>query len=393
MHRLLFLLTTLCWLRPPAAVARPTEARLVVKAPFEELTGGVVLLQAQVAGYAIPLNFILDTGSGGISLDSTLVAQWRIPAALSEVTLQGIGGNHALYFTPLLPLVINQVLIDSFSFHIRNYKVLSDYFGVPVHGIIGYSLLKKYIAAVDFDSLQLSIYKPGRYDYPERGFTIATWHNPLPHIPSVVRNSRKVNTNLLLDSGAGLYTLFSSLFLKDSALLTNANKPKLSATVGSSGKDLLKITTIKSLKFGPYVFRNIPACIYEDSSNLLGYPDNTGLIGNDLLRRFNVVINYPERKFHFTPNHYFFESFDYSYTGLNLTKEDGRIYINDIVPGSPAEQCGLHNGDVIYAIGNNTSPDLTRMYKAMQQEGKRIKLVVQREEELLEVYLTVGSIR
>ncbi len=376
-----------------APAAQQVEARLIVKAPFEELTGGVVLMQAQVAGYALPLNFILDTGSGGISLDSTLVAQWHIPAALSEVTLQGIGGNHALYFTPMLPLVVNHVLVDSFSFHIRNYKVLSDYFGVPIHGIIGFSLLKKYIATIDFDSLLVGLYKPGQFDYNPGGFSITTWHNPLPHAQTSIRNSRKINTSLLLDTGAGLYTLFSSLFMTDSAVLTSGNKPKLSATVGSTGKDHLKITTLKALKFGPYIFRNIPACIYEDSFNLLGYPDNTGLIGNDLLRRFNVVINYPERTFHFTPNSHFMESFDYSYTGLSLTKEGENVYVNDIVAGSPADQCGLRNGDIIYAIGNNVLPDLTRMYKAMQQEGKRIKLVVQRNNELRELYLVVGSIR
>ena len=38
---------------------------------FKQLTGGVILMQATVADKPDTLNFILDTGSGGISLDST----------------------------------------------------------------------------------------------------------------------------------------------------------------------------------------------------------------------------------------------------------------------------------------------------------------------------------
>ncbi len=38
---------------------------------FTQLTGGVILLRGHLVGYPDTLNFILDTGSGGISLDSS----------------------------------------------------------------------------------------------------------------------------------------------------------------------------------------------------------------------------------------------------------------------------------------------------------------------------------
>ena len=41
-------------------------SRLLTKFRFTTLTGGVILLKGQVAPFPDTLNFIIDTGSGGI---------------------------------------------------------------------------------------------------------------------------------------------------------------------------------------------------------------------------------------------------------------------------------------------------------------------------------------
>jgi len=50
-----------------------SPAKLLTSFRFKQLSGGVILLNARFANYPDTLNFILDTGSGGISLDSTTV--------------------------------------------------------------------------------------------------------------------------------------------------------------------------------------------------------------------------------------------------------------------------------------------------------------------------------
>ena len=42
--------------------------------PFRLLTGGIVLVKATLDNFPDSLNFIFDTGSGGISLDSATCA-------------------------------------------------------------------------------------------------------------------------------------------------------------------------------------------------------------------------------------------------------------------------------------------------------------------------------
>ena len=43
------------------------QARMLSRFHFVQFTGGVVLLKGQFASFPDSLNFILDTGSGGIS--------------------------------------------------------------------------------------------------------------------------------------------------------------------------------------------------------------------------------------------------------------------------------------------------------------------------------------
>ena len=67
-------------------------SRLLTRISFTQLTGGVVILQAQLDNFPDTLNFILDTGSSGISLDSATVAYFKLEPEASDRTIRGIAG-------------------------------------------------------------------------------------------------------------------------------------------------------------------------------------------------------------------------------------------------------------------------------------------------------------
>jgi len=52
------------------------RAKLLERVPFSMLTGGVIMVTGQLKSYPDSLHFILDTGSGGISLDSLTCLDW-----------------------------------------------------------------------------------------------------------------------------------------------------------------------------------------------------------------------------------------------------------------------------------------------------------------------------
>ena len=74
------------------------EAKFITRFPFKQFSGGVMVLQAQFGNVPDTLNFILDTGSGGISLDSSTCAEFNIPLRPSDTTITGIGGIRKVSF-------------------------------------------------------------------------------------------------------------------------------------------------------------------------------------------------------------------------------------------------------------------------------------------------------
>jgi predicted metalloprotease with PDZ domain len=126
--------------------------------------------------------------------------------------------------------------------------------------------------------------------------------------------------------------------------------------------------------------------------NITSYPFLGGLIGNDLLRRFNVILNYDRRDFYIVPNSHFNDSFDYSYTGLELYYIDGRIIIGDVAKESPAEKAGIKEGDVVVAVNKNFSQNLQQYKAAIQSTGDRLQLIILRNGELVQFTLKVKSI-
>ena len=141
----------------------------------------------------------------------------------------------------------------------------------------------------------------------------------------------------------------------------------------------MKQGVIKQLKLGPYRFRNVPTYIFDDKFNVTNYPYLGGLVGNDLLRRFNLILNYSKRDIYLMPNTHFKDIFDYSYTGLGMYMIDGEIQVMDVMPESPAEKAGFQPGDVIMAVENNFSKDIQTYKNLMQTPGQRLKILVIRE--------------
>jgi S1-C subfamily serine protease len=155
----------------------------------------------------------------------------------------------------------------------------------------------------------------------------------------------------------------------------------------------MQLTVLKEIKIGAYKFRKVPTYILDDEFNILSYPALGGLIGDDILRRFNLVINYPQKEIHLSPNSHFRDPFDYSYTGMTMYNVEGTIIADDIIEGSPADKSGLKNGDIIVAINNNFSGKLEVYKNLLQKTGYRTQILVMRNNTPVIISLKIGRIR
>lgn len=398
-YTLLLLLTTVlltAWLCPAQAQEYFSQppAQHITSFGFRMYSGGVVTVRAKLNEYPDSLNFILDTGSGGISLDSTTVERLKVPTVATDRTIRGIAGIKKVRFSNNNSLHLPGLTVDSLNFHVNDYEILTSVYGEHIDGIIGYSFFSRYIVKLDYDTNRISVYSRGTIKYPKGGFLLRPNLATIPVTTNRIGEEEKINTRFFFDTGAGLCLLLTEDFVGDSSLYSKKKKFWTTQAEGLGGKAFMKMTTTKEFRIGPYKFRKVPTFIFEDEYNVTSYPYLGGLIGNDLLRRFNVILNYERRDIYLTPNRHFRESFDYAYTGLGFYFLDGQVTVTDIMPDSPAEKAGFMVGDIILSVDNNMSRNIQAYKSMMQQPGARLKFLVvrQKDGDLEELYLKVGNI-
>lgn len=387
---IIFCVVSVCAFAQEQFVEKP--AKLITTFPFRQLTGGVILLKARINSVKDTLNFILDSGSGGISLDSATCQEFNIKHSPSGKTINGIAGIKEVDFVKNTDLILPGLTVKGMEFYVNDYDILSSAYGEKIDGIIGYSFLSKYLLKIDYDSSKIEIYQPGSIRYPTGGLLLHPLFTALPIQLLHIKDARAIAGNFYLDTGAGLTFLVSKDFVNDSLFFLKKRKPVPIEAQGLGGKKRMLITIIKEIKIGPYVFRRVPTHILDDEYNATSYPYIDGLIGNDLLRRFNVILNYPKREIYLKPNTHYKEIFDYSYTGMSIYYVEGKIIIDDIIKGSPAYKAGFKKDDEVIAVNTNFSNDITQYKNILQSAGEKIKILIKRNGKLSIIILKVGRI-
>lgn len=143
-------------------------SRHLTTVPFTQLTGGIIILHALIDSHPDTLNFVLDTGSSGISLDSATAEYLGMNPVPSERTIRGIAGIRKVNFLYNRSLHFPGLTVENLDFHINDYELLTTVYGERIDGIIGYSIISRYILKIDYDSMKLSFFQQ-RHDALSQG--------------------------------------------------------------------------------------------------------------------------------------------------------------------------------------------------------------------------------
>ena len=179
--RMLAIILTLVFLQASSAQEEFIQpAKRLTKFGFIQLTGGVILLRGRFDTFQDSLSFLLDTGSGGISLDSATAANFGLKGEASNRTIRGIAGIRNVSFLNNRKLHLPGLTIDSLNFHINNYDILTAVYGERIDGIIGYSVFSRYILKINYDSSHIEFWTKGSLKYPRGGYLLKPAITTLP---------------------------------------------------------------------------------------------------------------------------------------------------------------------------------------------------------------------
>ena len=137
---------------------------------------------------------------------------------------------------------------------------------------------------------------------------------------------------------------------------------------------------INSLAFGPFIFNNLLVSYQDLDSDIAKNNQNTrnGIIGNQLLFRFRIIIDYPGEKIWLKPKKKFDKPFKFDRSGMSvfaIGPRLNRFMVKSIIPGSPAEEAGIKSGDILAQNRHLARTDLYPQFNHQQVSKARRKRI------------------
>lgn len=404
--------------------------------PFS-LVNNMVVISAEINGKK--LSFLLDTGIKKTILFNLKFNDSVVLNNVERIRLRGLGEGNPIeamrsagnifsmegIVNPNLSLfVITEDLFD-----------LSSKMGVDIHGIVGGDLFSDFIVKINYASERLTFYNPDSYtEKPCKGCETfpLDFYNGKPYIDVDIVNhlDKEVRVKLLIDSGGG-----------DSLWLFPHSNPDIIISEkhfddflgkGLNGNILGKRSRIKKLKIGSFEFEDATVS-YPDSSSIVkvhANRDRNGTLGAGILKRFQVIMDYPNSQITLKKNAKLYKSpFLYNKSGMELTygqailvqekragisrptndetKSITEIFYNYgltykpsfqvsmIRKGSPAHFAGLLEGDIILEVNGKPSYTMEMeevIYMLSQKENRKIKVLIDRNGQHLRYEFVLKSL-
>jgi len=393
-----------------------------------QFINNIIILPVSVNGST--LNFILDSGVNKTIVFNSSKAKHVFSKQVEIKKLQGLGSGE-----PIEAILSknNRLSVGNYvSYNHSIYVTLEDEFdfsskmGETIHGVIGFEFFKNALIYIDFIKKKIRIYNP-EFKLKKckkcEDFDL-TFYNNKPFVKASVgldESSKNIPVNMLIDSGGS-----------DALWLFEYSLPELTPPkdyfddflgVGLSGTIFGKRSRINSLQLGKFLIKK-PTATFLDSistKNARSYVERNGSIGNNILKRFKVWIDYKNKTIRLKKAGSFSSGFNYNMTGLEVVY-DGKILvkekeqtvissfkgqqqtdgndrntinfvtnytykfkpnfkINEVVKGSPGDVAGVRPNDVLLKINGKNVYNFTLnqiIAKFQEKNNKKIRLLLSR---------------
>ncbi|HEY8930957.1 MAG TPA: PDZ domain-containing protein [Mucilaginibacter sp.] len=324
--------------------------------PFR-LVRNMVIVQLQINNKG-PFNFIMDTGVGLMIITDPDVADTLHMPLKHALKLRGFGQNESYiaYASPALDVGIPGLTCTGIYAAVlkKDQFGLSNYAGMPIHGLLGYEFFNNLAVKVNFSDSTLTVYRPTDKKKFARGERIPITvedHKPYMEANILMPDGSIKKSKLVVDLGAGhplsLENVSDKVELQKKCIHANLG-------VGFSGPINGFISRINGIELGKYTIKNIISSFPQDDSlrNYLSVKRD-GNLGIGLLKRFVVVFDYSDNAIYLKPGNGFKAPFEQDMSGLEYYADGDdfkRIIISRVEPGSAGDEIGLEKNDEIVSI-------------------------------------------
>lgn len=359
---------------------------------------------------AFPLNFIFDTGA-----EHTLLLKKEYSDILQckydrRIKLIGADQSEEMYalITRGVPMGLSNAVSYKQDILVleRDFFQLDELTGLYVDGILSGSFFKTYVTHIDFKKNVLSFIPQNQFRYNRKYIKIPmeVQNGKLYVNAEVTINNKSIPVRLMVDSGAGLPLLLYA----DANPDFKAPEKTIPGKIGKGLGGFLEghFGKITELKLESFKFPNIVTSFQklDSAENLtasiqnLNFANRQGLIGNQLLNRFDIFIDYSKNLMYMSPIRDLKKEFRVDRSGMEVlaTGHELKQYaVGSVIPGSPSDEAGLRKGDILKRI-NGLSTNLLSLDQIIitfsRNAGKTISIHYIRDGEVYKTKVTLKDL-
>lgn len=278
------------------------------------------------------LRFIFDTGATGISIDSVVAENAGLTKhGRQKVEASGHGGTKSYTMVRDQTLRVAGMKISGLNPTLVNFSEMRRETGMNFDGLIGYELLQKYVTKVDFGPKQLSFY--ANIDQIDTtGYTgIPFEFNKsvlIPRFPVTIRlnNGESFTGRVMFDSGGFFTLLVSAPFNKFHHLSEKLPNREINHSRGMSAVTTEERSVIQGMSFNGFELGPMPIdlTVNQSAEAKDGY---LGMIGSQIIQRFDLIIDYQNKKIYLRPNQNYHQPFKINMEKPSAFSDEGKGFL------------------------------------------------------------------
>ncbi|MBB6501779.1 FKBP-type peptidyl-prolyl cis-trans isomerase [Pedobacter cryoconitis] len=318
----------------------------ITQFPFE-FNGKHLYIKVQ-ANQSDSLHFIFDTGATGASIDSAVAEKTGISKENRKIVLiAGSGGVKNYTMALHQNLNVRGAVIKNVDLSLVNFSSLSTDIGVKLDGILGYELLNQYVTKLDFDRKIISLYNQITA-VDTSGYTAIPFEFSknilIPRFPVSITlaNGETFTGKVMFDTGNTFSLIVSTPFSKYHDFDSKLGKTGYTVGRGMNSFTKDQLAVINSMSFDGFKFgqMSIRLTVNDQAVPKDGY---LGILGIEVIKRFNVILDYKHQKIYLKPNQAYSTAFNMEELKVSLSAKESKEFLekNKTRPGIKVTSSGL----------------------------------------------------
>lgn len=345
--------------------------------------------------------FLVDTGADFTILNTGFARDTGIKGS-GESSIHSAAGSVSMSNAPEERLRLPGLEIEEDNLVVMDLGHLEPLAGHRIDGVLGNDVLSECAVRIDYAAGEISFYRSDAYTPPDQAVA-------LPLAGKMFTNAVFVPVTLTLpgkppeqlrfaiDSGAS-YSSLNSPYVDSSGAIQAVGKTMTRQAFGADNTRIdFLVGRAAGLALGPYLLTAPILQLYRGKGGVFASDNFQGVLGNDVLKRFTVTLDYPDKKLVLEPNAGFRAPFQADASGLTLkaTGDDLRgVEVLAVDPQTPAAEAKVQPGDAIDAVDGTPVARLRLgdIKQTLTQDGKDVRLDVRRGGKRLQLTLKLRKL-